>query len=233
MNRLSVTVVDLLGMLVPGVVLLVAFFLLPTGLAPLPEIVGLRVSDLEILDDSWVVGVLCLATAYVLGFLLRQLAIPVMQAITKERWTHHLRREAEILGPSLEAALGDESLVKSLRELAEINKRDPGHHAPFFHLVKRLIRQHPELWVEVERLEAEIRLLAGLFLPFLLLLLDGLLCFIAGQAGWWTLMALGAGGAGVILYVFPGRRVKEVRHAYFLALVALKFPATKNGADRD
>lgn len=233
MNRLSVTIVDLLGMLVPGAVMLCGLFFLPPFWISLSTVRPPGSGTLGPLSEPWIAGGIWLAVAYVIGFLLRQISIPLMQHLTRGRWVPQLVKEAAVLDPIFETALGDASLTTSLKDLAQLRKDgDPGHLAKYFHFAKRIVRNRPELWVEAERLEAEMRFLAGLFVPFVLLFLDGAILLILSQNAW-ALTAIGAGGAAVILYAFPSRRVKEVRYDYFLALVALKYPATHGKAEPD
>jgi hypothetical protein len=228
MNRLSVTIVDILGVLVPGAVLLLGCFFVPPPLAPIPALTGMVDKSIQLLSNPWVVGGVWLATAYVLGFLLRLVSIPFMNILTKHRWAPRLKLEADTLEQVFEEAIANLKLSTSLKELSKLyGERDPGRYAPYFHFAKRLVRKHPDMWTEAERLEAEIRFAAGLFLPFLLLLIDGI-ALRPTRPPAWVLIVIGALGAGIVIFAFPSRRVKEVLYNYFLALAILLDPVRRS-----
>jgi hypothetical protein len=226
MNRLTVTVVDILGVLVPGAVLLLGCTLAMLPATPSPELAQLlrRVPGVW---NPWVLAGVLLAGAYVTGFLLRLVSIRILNILTLRVWKDRVRREAAALAPALEQAVNDPTLTKALQELHKPEDhgggrgRDPGQFAPYFHFAKRLIRRHPELWTEAERLEAEVRLVAGLFIPFLVLLADGvILTRVVPEA--WTLIPVGLLGASVVLIAFPERRAREVLYDQLLAIVSLR-----------
>lgn len=234
MNRLSVTIVDILGVLVPGAVLLVGCLFIPPPLAPIPALTGLVGKPIQPLSNPWVAGGLWLAAAYVSGFLLRLISIPLMNRVTKHWWVPKLKDEADTLDQILEEAIANPKLSTSLKELSKLyGERDPCRYAPFFHFAKRLVRKHPDMWAEAERLEAEIRFAAGLFLPFLLLLIDGLLLRPTHKSSAWVLVIIGALGAGLVLFAFPSKRVKEVLYNHFLALAILLDPVHRGAANSE
>jgi hypothetical protein len=226
MNRLAVTIVDILGVLVPGAVFLGGCLLIPAPVAPIAALTTL-VPPIQLLSNPWVMGGIWLATAYVLGLLIRLVSIRLMSIITLRVWSGRLAREAKALESILDTAVANPLLSDSLKELARgYEKSNPCHYAPYFHFAKRLIRQYPDMWAEAERSEAEIRFVAGLFLPLLLILLDGvLLCFYQPKA--WVLIAVGALGAGVVVYSFPLRRTREVLYDQLLALIILLNPSQR------
>jgi len=231
MNRLSVTIVDILGVLVPGAMLLVGCLLILPAPAPNSASTGTFAESIQLLSNPWVAGSVWLVAAYVLGFLLRLVSIPLMNILTKDSWAPKLKKEAEILDQVFEEAITNQKLSKSLKELSEFyGVRDPGHYAPYFHFAKRLVRKYPDMWTEAERLEAEIRFAAGMFLPFLLLLVDGML-LRAKRPEAWALTVIGALGAGIVSLAFPSRRVKEVLYNHFLALAILLDPIHRSKSD--
>lgn len=228
MNRLSVTIVDILGVLVPGAVLLFGCLLVIPAPAPNHTSTGTFAESIQLLSNPWVAGGVWLVAAYVLGFLLRLISIPLMNILTKHRWAPKLKKEADTLDEVFEEAVANQKLSKSLKELSKLyGVRDPGHYAPYFHFAKRLVRKNPDMWTEAERLEAEIRFAAGLFLPFLLLLIDGISLGTA-HLGAWVLMVIGTLGAGIVAFAFPSRRVKEVLYNHFLALAILLDPVHRS-----
>jgi hypothetical protein len=224
MPTFLVTVVDLLGVFVPGFVMLVAMLLVPSALGVHPRLV-------EVLPDPvgsnvWILGGTYAIAAYILGFLVRLVSIRIMNVLTLGRWADQIKAEAEALEPALTAAFANKQLTESLKKLAEdLNKYDPGRYAPYFHYAKRVVRREPAMWAEAERLEAEVRFAAGLFLPLVLLMLDGVLLSLWRQqtAGWWLFAAAGTGVVAV-RWTFPSRRSREVLYDQFLALVVLSSP---------
>ncbi len=223
MNRVAVTIVDFMAFLVPGVVLLFALVLFPWPvgwLNPLND----RLLLIPLLNNDWAAGTCWILAAYILGFMLRLTSIELMNILTAHRWVARVRKESELLAPALESAINDDEVVSALKELARLGSpRGVGSCSPYFHFAKRVIRTRPELWVEAERLEAEIRLGAGLFVPFLLLAFGGLLRICEGFPSF-VLIGIGTCGATIIIRTFPTRRVKEVLHDHFLALIALRHP---------
>ncbi len=173
-------------------------------------------------STSWAVVGALIAAAYVFGFMLRLVSIRILNLLTLRSWKDRVRHEAAALAPALEAALNDPILTNALQQLPCENERDPGYFAPYFHFAKRLIRRNPELWTEAERLEAEVRFVAGLFIPFLVVLTDGIALTFASVPEAWTLIILGFIGAVVVLLAFPERRSREVLYDQLLALVSLR-----------
>ena len=131
--------------------------------------------------------------------------------------------DANALEASFDEALHNPTLAAGLRKLAKrCGKRDPGQYAPFFHFAKRIVRGSPDYWNEAERLEAEVRFAAGLFIPFVVFAADGVARKLATPAAWLLLIA-GVTGASTILLTFPSRRTKEVLYNQLLALAVLHY----------
>ena len=164
-------------------------------------------------------------SAYVLGFLLRLISIELMNLLTSHRWVDRVRRQASELSGALEAAIGDDNLATAIKAVSKLGDgRGVSACAPYFHFAKRIIRTRPELWVEAERLEAEVRLAAGLFVPFIVLALDGVIRMPRGIAPALVLLLVGSVGATIVVAMFPDRRIKEVLYDQLLALIALRQP---------
>jgi hypothetical protein len=222
MQRLSVTIVDFMAVLIPGVAFLFGVVIAPWQPAWVSSMASL--ARIPLLNNDWAAAACWAMTAYILGFMLRLISIELMNRLTARRWTSRLRAQIGELEPSLARAINDEMLVKALQKISsERDRRGVGACAPYFHFAKRIVRTEPELWVEAERLEAEVRLAAGLFVPFSLFAFDGGLRYIMGSDPTdLSLVALGLTGAATIYFAFPERRVKEVLYDYLLALVALR-----------
>jgi hypothetical protein len=179
---------------------------------------------MPILSNAWVAGGCWLAAAYVLGFLLRLRSIGFLNWLTWRRWSTLLQSETKELEKVFESAVANPTLIASLKSIAGLcGHRDPIRCAPYFYFAKRVVRSYPELWTEAERLEAEVRFAAGLFLPFLVLAFDALLRGLT-TTGAWVLLAIGVGGATVVLTAFPPLRIKEIIYVHYLALVVLLYP---------
>jgi len=223
MNRLTVTIVDVLGFLVPGLALLFGFVLVPVPPEWLRPVNETLLQRMPLLGNPWVAGGCWLAIAYVLGFLIRLTSISALNLLTWRRSSARLERDAAALDGPLTSALNDAALSEGLKTLANAcNERDPGRRAPYFHFAKRLVRTSARLWTEAERLEAEMRFAAGLFLPLLVLSVDGVLIGFSTPAGWLISIICGT-GAALILVAFPSRHAKEILYDQFLALVVLKY----------
>lgn len=223
MNRLTVTIVDILGVLIPGLVLLFGCILAPIPFAWVRPLNDTLLQRLPVLENTWVAGGCWLAIAYTLGFVIRLGSIGIMARLTRRRWESHLERQSAVLEKVLEASLANPGLAASLHALVPMYGKDNvGRHAPFFHFAKRLIRTDPDLWVEAERFEAEVRFAAGLFIPLLLLGIDGVVLAFTTPGGWILIIA-GFGGAAILFSTFAARRTKEVLYDHFLALVILSY----------
>jgi hypothetical protein len=224
MNRVSVTIVDFMAFLVPGVVLLFALVLIPLRdpwLAPLNESLLKRI---PLLSNPWAAGGCWILSAYVLGFLLRLISIELMNLLTAHRWVDRVKGQSTHLSGAIEDAIDNQKLVAALKNIPGLGDgRGVSKCAPYFHFAKRIIRTRPELWVEAERLEAEVRLAAGLFVPFLVLAVDGVLRIPNGVAAALVLLFTGVAGAAIVFFAFPDRRVKEVLYDQLLALIALRY----------
>jgi hypothetical protein len=232
MNRLAVTIVDILGVLVPGVVLLAGCALAPVPIAPISATGNMIPGLQSLVANSWVVGGGCLVAAYILGFLLRLVSIRLMNMLTHRFWSGRLEKEAKALEEVFDSALANPALSRSLKELSGgYPPRDPGRYAPYFHFARRLVRTNPQMWAEAERLEAEVRLAAGLFIPFLVVSLVVIWRWFASKPAPWTFAAASAAGAATVLAAFPSRRCREVLYDQMLALTILLYPPTGT-ADR-
>jgi len=227
MNRLALTVVDVLGLLIPGIVLLFGFCLAPVPLEWLQPLNAALLERLPILSNEWVAGGCFLGSAYTLGFLLRVTSLGALNHLTWRRWSVVFVHQTKAFNGVFEVALANAQLTQALNEFSShYEKHHPGKYAPYFPLAKRLIRRNSELWAEAERLEAEVRFTAGLFFPFIVLSLDGIARGLS-TPGAWVLLALGASGAVIVLRTFPPRRSSEVLYVQLLALTLLLYPDSK------
>jgi hypothetical protein len=233
MHRLSVNIIDILGVLVPGSLLLAGVLLIP-----IPRATSIPPTDtlgewMPVVSTPWAAVGTWLIVAYLFGFLLRLFSVNLMQRLTWRRWVPRVHRDAEALSEVLTSAIANASLTRSLIAVAVTRgPRDPGRHAPYYHFLKRLVRTRQELWTEAERLEAEARFAAGLFLPSLVYVVDGILWRQVSAASWVFILA-GSLTAMLVLLTFPSRRAKEMLYVQYLGLAILLYreqPVVK-GAD--
>ncbi|MEO8382953.1 MAG: hypothetical protein ABI779_25070 [Acidobacteriota bacterium] len=217
------TIVDFMAFLVPGVVLLFGLTLAPVPddwLAPLSQTFSARI---PLLNNPWAAGGCWILSAYVLGFLLRLVSLELMNVLTSHKWVGRVSHQASELSKILELAINDEHLATALKAVSKLSDgRGVSECAPYFHFAKRVIRTRPELWVEAERLEAEVRLAAGLFIPFIVLVIDGVVRISHGVASALVLLLVGLAGATIVFHTFPERRIKEVLYDQLLAIIALR-----------
>lgn len=120
--------------------------------------------------------------------------------------------------------------------LARLYRREQlGNNAPLFPYLKRQLRLVDErAWAAIERVEAELRFLAGLVFPLLVLGLDcillGLQCNDAVrktikdglQMPLFYFGALSLLAAAALVLAFPARRIREVCYLYLWSLIVLK-----------
>jgi len=230
MTGLFITIVDVLGVFVPGVLLLAGVLLCPPVGTTMPSLAKtLSFVPAVLRSNVWVLGISAAIAAYVLGFLLRLGSMRFMQWVTGHWWKDRLKRQATCLGQTFETALNRPYLCNSLKILSEkLGSNEPGTYAPYFHFAKRLVRGDVALYREVERLEAEIRFAAGLFLPFVLLFGDGIWMVVVHRNAGWTIAIISLAAATTVFATFPSRRIREVIYNHYLALVALCHPAPKH-----
>jgi len=229
MNRVSVAIVDFMAFLVPGVVLLLGLAVLPIPdswkVVPLGEALIRRI---PLLSNQWVAGGCWVLSAYVVGFLLRLTSIELMNILTSHRWVNRVELHSQELARAMDAAIKDEMFVTALGAIAKMaNDRGVSRCATYFQFSKRFVRTRPELWIEAERLEAEVRLAAGLFVPFIVLAFAGAVRGIHDAPVALALTGFGLVGAVVVLRTFPDRRIKEVLYDQLLAIIALRGPVDK------
>src|SRR5262249_6732023 len=138
-----------------------------------------------------------------------------------------LTKRAEALHPIIEECLNYPSLCVAIKEIENTSSNDAvGLYAPYFGLAKRIIRNSsPTLWPDAERLEAEIRFAAGLFIPLFLLSVNGLLLIRHLPFGP-ILFCVPLVGCIVIVYTFQFRRIREVIHIYIMAIITLHYKNT-------
>ena len=228
MNGLFLTIVDILGIFVPGALLLGALVAMP----PVWHSIDWQsIYPAALLPANRLTTIAAVSlVSYTLGFLNRLWSIRLLQTMVKSAWTDLLTRLASPLNAAFEAAIKDQVLCDSLLTLAKrLNPLDPGHYAPYFHYAKRLTRTMPGLWAEGERLEADARFTAGLFLPLLLVSIDGAwIALLYRSIPAWLVTVVSAAGVAAVVVAFPSRRNREVIYAYLLALIALRTPGIVN-----
>lgn len=234
MTGLFITMVDILGVFIPGVLLLAGVLLCPPVGSTMPSLAKtLSFVPDHLRSNAWVLGISAAATAYVLGFLLRLVSMRVLQHLTRRWWKDKLKQQAECLQQTFETALNRPYLCDALKTLSKkLGPTEPGTYAPYFHFAKRLVRSHLPLYREVERLEAEIRFAAGLFIPFGLLFIDGIWMVAARSDAGWTVATISLIAAVIIFVTFPSRRIREVIYNYYLALVALSHPPPRDEGEK-
>jgi hypothetical protein len=175
-KNIFVTIVDILGVFVPGLLLLMGLILLPWIFADL-QTHGLTWSSLsEFLHANGIAfAAAVVIVAYVLGFLLRLCSVRLLEILTWFRWQPKLKARASIFNAAMERAIDDATLCKALNDMADSQGMgELSTHAPYFHFAKRVVRSsNPASWAEAERMEAEIRFAAGLFVPFGVFFFDG------------------------------------------------------------
>lgn len=233
MKSIFVTIVDILGVFVPGLLLLIGLLLLPWIFNDLiSQGVTWESFSKFIQANGVALAIIVAITAYVLGFLLRLWSVRLLEALTRFRWATKLKMRATIFHEALESAIGDPKLCEALNNMsASHGKSDLSSYAPYFHFAKRVVRSsNPASWAEAERMEAEIRFAAGLFIPFCILLFDGF--FLRKPLGY-VISIISLVGAVVIWSRFPSRRIKEVLIDYLLAIVVLRYKPKSVTADKD
>jgi hypothetical protein len=227
MKGLVVSIVDVLGIFVPGFLLLmgIVIYIYPSIANDLLKewptwtllLGGIR-------DNFALFGVLAAISSYVLGFIIRLCSISILQILTFPFWAEKLKKRAEKLETVIGGALNNKDVCDSLEEEAKLRpKFEVAHNAPYFAFAKRLIQNgNPTLWTGTERMEAELRFMAGIFIPLILLFIDGIR--LASYSGY-VLAAVSGIGVLIILQSFPKRRIREVIYNYHMALIVLHYPS--------
>ncbi len=227
MKGILITVVDVLGIFVPGFLLFVGIIICPPLSIELSNL-AVKFPHLpdEIVKNFTLILVLAAIISYVLGFLIRLCSIGMIHIFTKAFWTEKLGRQAAVLEKHILAALNDEALCDSLKiEAGFYNKYTLNYQAPYFGFVKRIIKMgNPTLYSEAERLEAEIKFSTGIFVPLLLFVTDGIwIWYSFGLISGFVISMTAFLGVLIILLTFPNRRIKEVTYTYYLALILLQY----------
>ncbi len=235
MKGLIVSIVDVLGIFVPGFLLLIGIVIFPSVSSDLLKewptwtllLGGIR-------DNFAILGVLAAISSYVLGFIIRLCSISILQILTFPFWAEQLKKRVEKLETTLGKALDNIDVSESLQEEVKLrSKFEVAHNAPYFAFAKRLIQNgNPALWTSTERMEAELRFMAGIFITLILLFVDGIR--IASSSGY-VLAVISGIGLLIILLSFPTRRIREVVYDYHMALIVLHYPTkslnTANSSD--
>jgi hypothetical protein len=217
---LLVSVIDVLGIFVPGFLLLIGILLFPPLSSDLLKQWPTWTVLLEVFRNNiWTWVVFSAIASYVLGFIIRLCSIRLVQSITKHWWAEKLKKRAKVFEAAIKTALKDKELCETIE--ADAKSERITSLAPYFHFVKRIVRSGPPvLWAESERMEADIRFAVGIFVPLLIFVVDGL--WLASLSG--LILAVVSGiGAFIIIATFPSRRIREVINNYYLALVVLRY----------
>lgn len=231
MKGLIVSVVDVLGIFVPGFLLLMGILLNPSVVNDILKEWSNWPQLLKAVGENLsVIGILVAIISYVFGFIIRLFSITIMQFLTFPLWAKKLKKRARNLEAALKVALKNEEVCKGLEEEAKLrSKIEVAHNAPYFVFSKRLIQNgNSTLWTGTERMEAELRFMSGIFIPLIMLSVDGI--FMSSNLG--RLLSLVTGlGFLIILASFPSRRIKEVIYNYHMALIVLHYPSKSSKAD--
>jgi hypothetical protein len=224
-KSLVVSIVDVLGIFIPGFLLILGIILLPISLGHASSYKLAWQATPDALRTNLVgIGVLVAILAYAFGFVLRLCAISILQFLTKRWWASRLTKKAEVLNPILEECVNNQKLCEGLKDI--YGNTSMGHvagYAPYFNFAKRIIRNgNPQLWPDAERLEAELRFSAGLFIPFFVLMINGLFLIKHPPFGW-ILFVFATAGCIVLLITFPRRRIREILHVYIMAIITLSY----------
>jgi hypothetical protein len=215
------SIIDVIGILVPG-------FLFGLGVALLPPVTRRVLStNLDYLvSHSIALVVTSIVVAYVLGFVIRLSAIRFMNTLTRRWWASKLKKRTRALDGAITQHLEmvDPILLRCLQnEPLSRSKGGVSDAARYFHFIKRVVRSGPAtLWAEAERLEAEIRFVAGLVFPLMLFTIDGL--WMAFSSEPWigsSMLAISLLSLLIIFLEYPGRRIGEVIYVYYLGLIIM------------
>jgi hypothetical protein len=231
MKGLLVSIVDVLGIFVPGFLLLVGILLFPPLTYDLSKEWPTLTLLLEAIRVNFTVfAILSAISSYVLGFIIRLYSISALQLLTFPFWAKKLKSRSQGLEKALRSALNDHALCQTLEaEAAQRAKYEVANAAPYFLFAKRIIHHgNPSLWTGAERMEAELRFVAGIFVPLLVLFCDGM--WMRSTFGY-VLAVVSGLAAIVVLITFPTRRIREVIYDYQMALIALKYPV--RGAENE
>jgi hypothetical protein len=224
MKSIFVSIVDVLGIFIPGFLLLLGIVLIPisAGHSQSYKMVWQLTPEL-VRTNATGLAVTVIIASYAVGFIIRLASMGLLQTLTKKWWAARLTKQAEALHPVFEECLNYPELCSALKDA--YGSQSMGHitgYAAYFSFAKRIIRNgSPSLWAEAERIEAEMRFSAGLFIPFCALALNGLLSIRSGHFGW-MLLVLSLCSCFIILYTFPRRRIREILHLYTMAIVTLR-----------
>lgn len=244
MKGIFVTIVDILGVFVPGFLLLIGILLFPPLF--LDSFIQININNTEnkttILCREFqnntiiITSIIVIIFSYVLGFIIRLFSVRFMQFVTRFFWEDKLKERTEVMTKQVKKSLKNPQLCKTIEAEAKLHSNyELSEQAPYFHFAKRLIRsKNPNLWLEAERLEADVRFSAGIFIPLVLLIVDGVWFAIKynNKAGviltiFTFLIAL------IVLVTFPGRRIKEVVYGYYLALIVLEYPDKNSEKEKE
>lgn len=228
MKSLFVSIIDVMGIFIPGFLLLLGILLFPVAIGHASSYKSLWDATPEAIRiNTTGIGIIVVIISYATGFLIRLGAIGVLHRLTKRWWAEKLTKQSEVLGPILEECLTYPELCTALKEV--YGTASTGHvagYSPYFNFAKRIVRNSSSpLWADAERLEAEIRFSAGLFVPMCVLAIDGALLIRSSPFGW-MLTLFSVLSCYVILYTFPLRRIREVLHVYTMAIITLRYKSS-------
>src|SRR5262245_43205857 len=221
MKSIFVSIVDVLGIFIPGFLLLLGIVLIPisSGHSQSYKMVWQLTPELVRANTTGLAVTIAIAS-YAVGFIIRLASIGLLNNLTKRWWAAKLTKQAETLSRILEECLNYPELCAALKDV--YGSHSVGHVsgiAAYVNFAKRIVRNgNPVLLADAERLEAEMRFSAGLFIPFCVLAFNGLLSVRSGHFGW-MLLVISLCSCSIILYTFPRRRIREVLHVYTMAIV--------------
>lgn len=225
MKSIIVSIVDVLGVFIPGFLFLCSIFLFNESLGSHSLLVKDLSNVLSNLSSGAAIS-LIVVFSYLFGYLIRLKSIRLLQNLTKSRWEEKMKVMSVSLNGMFESAVNNNDLTNSIRE--SNTKRESigiSQYVPYFHFAKRLaLLYSPLACAEIERDEAKIRFTSGLLIPLPFLFINGiLLCFKSDIFLGVLLIALSLGSLYVVISNFPKRRLREVENIYHLAVIILKF----------
>jgi hypothetical protein len=239
---IPVTILDLLAILLPGFVWLVLLtttfqILLPGGTATSPVPVWEGVGALMKGLDSWFAVLTIVFASLLIGYIIKPWAMTISNVLgkpffilTRYGWPPWKKTKFPYrrLNFPYKAIHGDsysyKKLIQLLRVKIDCDPESLSGSAPFS-VAKRYLRlTAPALWEECERMEAEVRMTATLFLASLY---SVVVSFLTLAFKYRSLQTLSWLVLSIVALLLLGRsvnvlRVREVSYTYLNAIIAIK-----------
>src|SRR5690349_3604318 len=136
MKSIFVSIIDILGIFIPGFLLLLGVALFPFALGYSVQLDSICPKLGEVSRANTVaIGIILAIISYVFGFIIRLYSTTIIHFLTKRWWAEKLESRTQLLNDVIENCLKYPELCSALKKISENSRNDrtsSSAYAPYF-----------------------------------------------------------------------------------------------------